>query len=135
MNRLNAAAGAPGVAAAFANVDSSSVRSNSESSLLSLQEERQSSHHSTSTDTSTTDEEESDTHSVHSRRDSMEGNVKAHELVAGNGGGGGAGRGKDRRGMSGESAGHKRNLDGTQGTLLRKACDLCTKVCLFPGLE
>lgn len=104
----------------------------STSSEFSLPEhgERRSSQRSTSTtDTGITEDEESDTHSVHSRRDSLEGSapLKSREIFDGGGGDGG-----ERQGVSGEpESGHKRTLDdktNAAGMMLRKACDLCTKV-------
>lgn len=125
MNHLNSATHAPGVGAAAANEDSSSTLSGD---LSLLPEERPLPHRNGSTDTTTTDEDESDTHSMQSRRDTLEVKCRISEPPVGGGGGGGGRGAQDRRGMSGESVGQKRNLDGGQGPLLRKACDLCTKV-------
>lgn len=123
--------GAPGATFFTNEVHASTASSTSSEFSLPEHGERPSSQRSPSTtDVSTTEDEESDTHSIHSRRDSLEGSVssKAQELVEG----GGGGDGEERRGMSSEpESGHKRTFEDkttAPGMMLRKACDLCTKV-------
>lgn len=92
----------------------------------------------TSDDCMSNGEEDSttDSHSVHSRRDSLEstkapsveiGAIAESSALKGSESGGGSGGG-----LGGETVRHnKRNLPKDEpgpGTTLRKACDLCTKV-------
>lgn len=109
-------------------------------------------------------DEDSDAHSLHSRQDSLDDTIKVAEMAVnveragggersggGNGGGGGGGAGvsavKGDEGVvsdsiESESSRQKRTLvEEGQGALLRKACDLCTKViiqfgksCLCPSI-
>lgn len=110
-------------------------------------------------------DDDSDAHSLHSRQDSLEDTVKVAEMAvnvdrdgggarvgggdSGDGGGGGAGvsavkgdEGVVSDSNESESSRQKRTLvEEGQGALLRKACDLCTKVivqcaksCLCPSI-
>lgn len=103
---------------------------------------------SSMTSESSTTDEDSDTHSNHSRRDSLEtvgGRVQQQEemkvaggIGANTGGAGRSGAATTGGNTGGESAGQKRNISAAAGedanggdqaaAMLRKACDLCTKV-------